>query len=64
MEKKELHFIPPGKKGFLGTYRPKEVEGWRGGGGVDLGDGRFSERCDVDGSFFYSDVIPIIFGKA
>ena len=31
--KKELHFIPPGKKGLLGTYRPKEVEGWRGGGG-------------------------------
>ena len=33
MEKKELHFIPLGKKGLLGTYTPKEVEGWRGGGG-------------------------------
>ena len=31
---------------------------------VDLGDGQFSERCDVDGSFFNSDAILIIFGKA
>ena len=31
---------------------------------LDLGDGQFSERCDVDGSFFNSDAIPIIFGKA
>ena len=31
---------------------------------VDLSDGQFSERCDVDGSFFNSDAIPIIFGKA
>ena len=30
----------------------------------DLGDGQFSERCNVDGSFFNSDAIPIIFGKA
>ena len=30
--------------------------------GVDLGDGQFSERCDVDGSFFNSDAIPIFFG--
>ena len=28
---------------------------------IDLGDGQFSERCDVDGSFFNSDAIPIIF---
>ena len=31
---------------------------------LDLGDGQFSERCDVDGSFFNNDAIPIIFGKA
>ena len=31
---------------------------------LDLGDGQFSERCNVDGSFFNSDAIPIIFGKA
>ena len=31
---------------------------------VDLGDGQYSERCDVDGSFFNSDAITIIFGKA
>ena len=31
---------------------------------VDLGDGQFSERCDVDGSFFNSDAIPIIFLKS
>ena len=31
---------------------------------IDLGDGQFSERCDVDGSFFNSDAIPIIFGKS
>ena len=31
---------------------------------IDLSDGQFSERCDVDGSFFNSDTIPIIFGKA
>ena len=31
---------------------------------VDFSDGQFSERCDVNGSFFNSDVIPIIFGKA
>ena len=30
---------------------------------LDLGDGQFSERCNVDGSFFNSDAIPIIFGK-
>ena len=30
---------------------------------LDLSDGQFSERCDVDGSFFNSDAIPIIFGK-
>ena len=27
---------------------------------LDLGNGQFSERCDVDGSFFNSDAIPII----
>ena len=32
--------------------------------GIDLGDGQFSERCDVDGSFFNSDAIPIIFWEA
>ena len=31
---------------------------------IDLGDGQFSERCDVDGSFFDSDAIPIIFWKS
>ena len=31
---------------------------------IDLSDGQFSERCDVDGSFFNSDAIPIIYGKA
>ena len=31
---------------------------------IDLGDGQFSERCDVDGSFFNSDAIPIIFWKS
>ena len=31
---------------------------------IDLGDGQFSERCDVDGSFFNSDAILIIFGKS
>ena len=30
---------------------------------TDLNDGQFSERCDVDGSFFNSDAIPIIFGE-
>ena len=30
---------------------------------LDLNDGQFSERCDVDGSFFNSDAIPIIFEK-
>ena len=32
--------------------------------GLDLGDGQFSEQCDVDGSFFNSDAIPIIFGES
>ena len=31
---------------------------------LDLGDGQFSERCDVDGSFFNSDEIPIFFWKS
>ena len=31
---------------------------------LDLGDGQFSERCNVDGSFFNSDAIPIIFGES
>ena len=31
---------------------------------LDLGNGQFSKRCDVDGSFFNSDAIPIIFGKS
>ena len=31
---------------------------------LDLNNGQFSERCDVDGSFLNSDAIPIIFGKA
>ena len=31
---------------------------------LDLNDGQFSEWCDVDGSFFNSDAIPIIFGKS
>ena len=31
---------------------------------IDLGDCQFSERCNVDGSFFNSDAIPILFGKA
>ena len=31
---------------------------------IDLGDGQFSERCDVEGSFFNSDAIPIIFGRS
>ena len=31
---------------------------------LDLSDGQFSERCDVDGLFFNSDAIPILFGKA
>ena len=32
---------------------------------VDFDDGQFSEGCNVDGSFFDSDAIPIIlFGKA
>ena len=30
---------------------------------LDLSDGQFSERCNVDGSFFNSDAIPIIFWK-
>ena len=30
----------------------------------EVNDGQFSERCEVDGSFFNSDAIPIIFGKA
>ena len=34
------------------------------GRSLNLGDGQFSERCDVDGSFFNSDAILIIFGKA
>ena len=37
---------------------------WFPGACVDLSNGQFSERCDVDGSFFNSDAIPIIFGKA
>ena len=32
--------------------------------GLDFDDGQFSERCDVDGSFFNSDAIPIIFWKS
>ena len=31
---------------------------------IDPSDGQFSERCDVDRSFFISDAIPIIFGKS
>ena len=31
---------------------------------LDLGDGQFSKRCDVDGSFFNSDAIQILFEKA
>ena len=34
------------------------------GCGLDFNDGQFSEQCDVDGSFFNSDAILIIFGKA
>ena len=30
---------------------------------LDLGNGQFSEQCDVDGSYFNSDAIPIIFEK-
>ena len=30
---------------------------------IDFGDGQFSERCDVDGSFFNSDAIPNFFWK-
>ena len=30
---------------------------------LDLGDGQISERCDVDGLFFNSDAISIIFWK-
>ena len=30
---------------------------------IDFSDGQFSERCNVDGSFFNSDAIPIIFWK-
>ena len=37
---------------------------WHPGGRLDLGDGQFSERCDVDGSFFNSDAIPINFWKS
>ena len=33
------------------------------GSPVDFNDGQFSERCNVDGSFFNSDAIPIIFWK-
>ena len=29
----------------------------------DFNNGQFSERCDVDGSFFNSNAIPIIFWK-
>ena len=36
----------------------------RNGSLLDLSNGQFSERCDVDGSFFNSNAIPIIFGKA
>ena len=32
--------------------------------GLDLSDGQFSERCDVDGSFFNSDAILFIFWKS
>ena len=42
---------------------PKFLESIKGQYVVDLGDGQFSERCDVDGSFFNSDAIPIIFWK-
>ena len=31
---------------------------------IDLGDGQFSERCDVEGSFFNSNAILIIFWKS
>ena len=31
---------------------------------LDLNDGQFSEWCNVDGSFFNSNAIPIIFGKS
>ena len=31
--------------------------------GLDFNDSQFSERCDVDGSFFNSDAILIIFWK-
>ena len=30
---------------------------------IDFNDGQFSEQCDVDGSFFNSDAILIIFWK-
>ena len=42
-------------------YNKKEIqqEGITLLPGVDLSDGHFSERCDVDGSFFNSNAIPI-----
>ena len=56
--------------GFLKTtqfsvdFALQELHFYFSGAELDLGDGQFSERCDVDGSFFNSDAIPIIFWKS
>ena len=51
--------ISPSTSALFRLFEPFEAAQ-----GVDLGDSQFSERCDVDGSFFNSDAIPIIFWKS
>ena len=46
------------------TVKKKDYLKKIGAYGIDLGDGQFSERCDVDGSFANNDAIPIIFGRS
>ena len=58
------YWFSRGRHRVLCLYIMEKMEIWSDVTDLDLSDGQFSERCDVDGSFFNSDAIPIIFGKA
>ena len=54
--------VPIGQNPLVGGMR--WILWWTAWGrSLDLKDGQISEWCEVDGSFFNSDAIPIIFGK-
>ena len=63
ISKNKIHKVRSYAPAYLNIVTRKGFQ-IRNGSLLDLSDGQFSERCDVDGSFFNSDAIPIIFGKA